>query len=824
MAGPKTNTIEYVFQGDTLSLQQAIKKVDSLLRKSTKTYKSFQAGVLTDDQKQKIKATRKLLKELRAAAKEEATLDADQRKKTLAAGREALKQANHFAKQSAQAELQYQKRVEQEKLRVAELTSLAGRESAKQTAAFLETYADRATGLSNKAYDEIKQAVADYREAAADTTITEEDLAAATIQLNSVYKQYSKTLRTAVNAQETARKGIISFNNLMAQAKRQVEETVKSFSFWVQLTRQVVNAIKQGVENAADYAESINYLNAVTGKYNKQLAEFVALQERAFGSDPTQLRTSVAMFYQFGESLGWSSGQAAFLAEEATKLAQDLASLQNVDLRTAMEKLRSGAAGQTKALQAWGISVHDASIEEWLLSKGINRSLTSMNEATQAAARYAFIVEKTTEAQGDLARTIKSPANQLRILNTQVQLLFQNLGSFAIPAVISFVRVINAVLQPVNAFMQAFTAASTEGFTSSIGESSDALYELQEAEEAASAGLTGLDEINQAGSASGSTEGIMPGIEDQIAALLKGYDNMAERGNKLTEVFGAFGEALAPVYAILTSSPIEFTDALTFLGGVLEFILTPLTWFGQLFQLMPSWLQNTIGGVAQLGSAILVTAAALSIFKTLSASSVFKSFISILKGMWTAFLNLSKSIIENTKNLLANNAAALKAKIASAAMGVMLWWESAAWWAKAIAVIAAAGAAALVVAGIVAGATAVAGASQAKAMSGESAPPAMAKGGVVTGPTLALVGEGRYNEAVMPLGNSPQFRAMKQSIAEETAGRVSRSPMSAGGTLNSSSSRGSGRPIILQLNGREVARALLPEIGYTQRQTGVELK
>lgn len=43
---------------------------------------------------------------------------------------------------------------------------------------------------------------------------------------------------------------------------------------------------------------------------------------------------------------------------------------------------------------------------------------------------------------------------------------------------------------------------------------------------------------------------------------------------------------------------------------------------------------------------------------------------------------------------------------------------------------------------------------------------AMASGGVVTSPTRALIGEGRYDEAVVPLGNSPQMRQFADSVAE----------------------------------------------------------
>ena len=44
--------------------------------------------------------------------------------------------------------------------------------------------------------------------------------------------------------------------------------------------------------------------------------------------------------------------------------------------------------------------------------------------------------------------------------------------------------------------------------------------------------------------------------------------------------------------------------------------------------------------------------------------------------------------------------------------------------------------------------------------------PEMARGGVVTSPTYLLAGEGRYNEAILPLDNSPQMEQLVQRIAD----------------------------------------------------------
>lgn len=52
----------------------------------------------------------------------------------------------------------------------------------------------------------------------------------------------------------------------------------------------------------------------------------------------------------------------------------------------------------------------------------------------------------------------------------------------------------------------------------------------------------------------------------------------------------------------------------------------------------------------------------------------------------------------------------------------------------------------------------------------------MAAGGVVTGPTRALIGEGRYDEAVIPLGNSPQIEELIEKIGRRIDGNSGSTP------------------------------------------------
>ena len=252
--------------------------------------------------------------------------------------------------------------------------------------------------------------------------------------------------------------------------------------------------------------------------------------------------------------MGFATKEATLLSKNMTKLAQDIASLQNIDIETATTKLRSALAGHSRALAQLGINVNDANVEEWLLAKGMNKSMRTMNEASQAAARYAFILEKSTSAQGDLAKTLQSPANQLKIFRIQLKLFAQNLGSLFTGVLMPVIKVLNNLLQPINAFFVALSELSSSGFSGAITEGAASLAEDLEAAEDAANHLTGLDEINQATSSNNNVSITGNGVDMDIQSLLSGYDNLASDVGGLTDLFAALGGVLAPIWALTSNT------------------------------------------------------------------------------------------------------------------------------------------------------------------------------------------------------------------------------------------------------------------------------
>ena len=81
---------------------------------------------------------------------------------------------------------------------------------------------------------------------------------------------------------------------------------------------------------------------------------------------------------------------------------------------------------------------------------------------------------------------------------------------------------------------------------------------------------------------------------------------------------------------------------------------------------------------------------------------------------------------------------------------------------------------------------------------------------------MAMIGEGKYPEAVIPLGSSPQFASMKADIASavlqgltglRTAGGAASAPVE----------------LVLSLDGEKFARAVIPAIDRENRRKGMRL-
>lgn len=334
----------------------------------------------------------------------------------------------------------------------------------------------------------------------------------------------------------------------------------KSFNFSAIILggKQVLNTLKEMTNASIDYTETVNLFNVSMGKdveglnkYYEQALEFQEKLEEKLGVNLEESMRYQALFNSMTKSMGLGANYAYTLSENMTKLGYDLASLYNIDTESAMTKLRAGLAGQTEPLRELGLDITEQSLKPVAESLGVTESIRNMSQAEKAVLRYIAVLRQAQIAQGDFARTMDSPANQLRIFNAQVTAFKRNMGNLwqgilggILPYVNAVMMVINELLKMVAKLFGFEVYSQPINVSDSIG-ASDLAGDLGTASDNAKKlknQLMGFDEINNINldngtSSGGISGGSIGGIDQRLLDSLKGYDNWMDKiSNKATEI------------------------------------------------------------------------------------------------------------------------------------------------------------------------------------------------------------------------------------------------------------------------------------------------
>lgn len=208
-----------------------------------------------------------------------------------------------------------------------------------------------------------------------------------------------------------------------------------------------VDFAKKGIEVASDLDEVQNVVDVTFGAEGAAVIEdFANSAATSFGMSALSAKEFSGTMGAMLKSMHLDDSDVLTMSQDLTALAGDLASFYNLDIDEAFSKLRSGLSGETEALKQLGINMSVANMEAYALSQGITESWQDMDQASQAALRYSYLMSVTADAQGDFARTSDSYANQQRILELNMENLSSTLGQKLLPTVTRFTSALNGLL------------------------------------------------------------------------------------------------------------------------------------------------------------------------------------------------------------------------------------------------------------------------------------------------------------------------------------------------------------------------------------------
>lgn len=94
-----------------------------------------------------------------------------------------------------------------------------------------------------------------------------------------------------------------------------------------------------------------------------------------------------------------------------------------------MQKVQSGIAGELEPLRRLGYALDKATLQQIALNNGITQNIDSMTQAQRSQLRYIAILQQSSNVMGDMARTVVSPANAMRIMKQQLAQFERALGN-----------------------------------------------------------------------------------------------------------------------------------------------------------------------------------------------------------------------------------------------------------------------------------------------------------------------------------------------------------------------------------------------------------
>lgn len=310
--------------------------------------------------------------------------------------------------------------------------------------------------------------------------------------------------------------------------------------------KKTVSVIKQMTDYTDDYVNSMRLMNVVFGETSEQIKNFINTTSEMTGLDEATLTRQVALFRQLAESIDLTDEYADKFAKGLTTLSAKMAILYNKDYGVMATALQRSIQGTQETLKAMtGIESTELGQQILLTSRGIDRQVSSLNEAERSIVMYASILEQVLNNNKAYEDSVNSVAWQKQMLTAQVKRLGAAIGGLLYPVLQKVLPVFNAILMVLTEIIKII--GTLVGFnidtTSAVEGTADAYKGLAggitAAGNAAKKQLRGFDKLNNITTPSkgGGGAGGALGIDEGILKLLDDVDNnFLKIKNKATEI------------------------------------------------------------------------------------------------------------------------------------------------------------------------------------------------------------------------------------------------------------------------------------------------
>lgn len=353
---------------------------------------------------------------------------------------------------------------------------------------------------------------------------------------NSKIEEFAKRIRQLTAAIEPltssvskAEKGLVALNGIvkssvasngnLAAANAAATKSYTSLSTVLRDVRTKIISVYVGFSKTSDfladcfqssneYVENVNLFTVAMGEYAEEAYNYAEQVNKLLGIDISEWIRFQGVFKQITTGFGVAADKSNLMSKNLAQIGYDIASFYNISIEESMQKIQSGISGELEPLRRLGYALDAATLQQIAYDNGITQNINTMTQAQKSQLRYIAIMQQSTNVMGDMARTIITPANSMRILQQQMEQLKRAIGNIVsvfavklIPYVQVLIRFLtdaaNAVADWLGFELPTIDYSQAgKGLTSVTEEADNATEAVKETQDQLLA-LAGFDEINQ---------------------------------------------------------------------------------------------------------------------------------------------------------------------------------------------------------------------------------------------------------------------------------------------------------------------------------------
>nr|DAU23135.1 MAG TPA: minor tail protein [Caudoviricetes sp.] len=225
--------------------------------------------------------------------------------------------------------------------------------------------------------------------------------------------------------------------------------------------QMIADILQQSMDSFNDRYENMNLFSVAMGKYADDAYNYAEKVSQALGINMSDWARFQGVFMQLGTGFGIATDKAYSMSRGLTELTYDISSFFNLPIEEAYNKVASGITGELEPLRRLGYALDEATLQQVAYRNGINMSMQEMTQAEKAQIRYIAMVEQSGNVIGDMARTLVSPANAIRILRAQISTLAQTFGMLVSVVAAKVIPILQAIVIVVTKVINAISILLT---------------------------------------------------------------------------------------------------------------------------------------------------------------------------------------------------------------------------------------------------------------------------------------------------------------------------------------------------------------------------